>query len=36
MEAAGIDRAAMSQILGNRTATGMIRAATQTLVHQGQ
>lgn len=36
MDAAGIDKTAMTQVLGNRTATGITGRAIQILVHQGQ
>ena len=36
MEAAGIERAAMTHIFGNREATGITGRAIQTEVHQGQ
>lgn len=36
IDVAGIDRAATTHLLGNSTVHGMVTAATQILVHQGQ
>jgi len=35
MDAAGMDRAAMTHVLGQMTAAGITGIATHILVHQG-